>query len=230
MAYTFGDQLNFASTLLADSSTDSTSMWPLAQRKTEINHAEKQFARDTKAILEKTTGTMTSATLTMPSGWIETYALYVTIGGSERLITNDREISPKDLERYSDYAGDIPYYYFWKISGTDTITFVGSSAVQTAAYTLFYFEEPTTALDDTTDVSLLPEVYRQAPVYKACSNLLLQIGQYTRSQALLAHYERLALQAREETRQRYRDYENPRPDLNMMGTDPVDIQGQGDFY
>lgn len=229
MSYNFGDQLDFLSTLLADSNTDSESQWPLAQRKTELNHAEKQFARDSKALLENTTGTVASKEISLPSDWLETYAIYVTIDGSERRLTNRREISPKNLERWDDYSGDIPYYYYWVFGGTKKIKFLGSTAVNGAAYNLFYFEEPSTALDATTDTSILPEHYRQAPVYKAASNLLLQIGQYTRSGQLLQMYDRLVAQARDETGRFYVDQNLPTPDQNIIESEPVDIQGQGDF-
>lgn len=165
----------------------------------------------------------------MPSGWIETHALYITISGEERLITNRREINVKDLERYDNYSGDIPYYYFWTFAGTQKIKFVGSTAVNGSAYNLYYFEEPTTALDDNTDVSLIPERYRQAPIYKAASNLVLQIGQYTRSTALLQMYDRLMLQAQAESERWYTNTNIPTPDLNILASDPVDIQGQGEF-
>lgn len=230
MAYTFGDQLNFLSTLLADSNVDTSSMWPTAQRKTEINHAEKQFARDTKILLENATGTVASKEISVPSGWLETFALYVTISTNKYRIDGRREISPKDLERWSDYAGDIPYYYFWGFSGTKKIKFVGSSAVNGATYDLYYFEQPTTALDDTSDVSLIPEEYRQAPVYKAAANLLLQIGQYTRAQVLQQQYDRLVAQAKSEVETQYKNHNLPSPDLNIIESDPVDTQGNGVWF
>jgi len=228
MSYTFGDQLDFLSSLLGDSNTDSSSQWPLAQRKTEINHAEKQFARDTKCLLERTTGTVSSMEISLPSGWLETYALYVTIGSVKYRIDNDREVSAKDLERWNDYAGAMPYYYYWSFDGTRKIKLLGASgSINGASYELFYFEQPTTALDLTTDTSILQEEYRQAPVYKAASNLLLQIGQYTRSSVLLQMYDRLVQQARAEVRSQYLDYDMPRPDFNLIDPAATDRQGQG---
>lgn len=232
MSYTFGDQLNFLSSLLADSNTDTQSQWPLAQRKTELNFSEKQFARDSHCLLEVTTGTASSKVISVPSDWIETYVLYVTVSGTKYKVTNDREISPKNLEQGNLYAGDIPYYYFWTSAGTNQITLVGSSALDSAAYQLFYFAQPTTALDNTTDTSEIPEQYRQAPVYKAASNLLLQIGQYTRSSALMQQYDRLVAQARSEYDRHYVDWDPPRPDILGMGQDDVtDRQGSShDFW
>lgn len=228
MSFTFGDQLNFLSSLLADSNTDSESQWPLAQRKTELNFAEKQFARDSKLLMENTTGTASSKVITLPTDWLETYCLYVTVSGVKYRVTNDREISPKALEEGNLYAGDIPYYYFWTFSGTRKITLVGSSNLASAAYDLYYFAQPTTALSDTTDTSEIPEEYRQAPVYKAASNLLLQIGQYTRSQALMQMYDRLVAQASSEAQRQYIDTNYPRPDVLGMGMDDVtDRQGHG---
>src|SRR3989304_4517097 len=173
MAYTFLNQQSFLSSLLGDSNTDASSQWPLAQRKVELNHAEKQFARDTKILMENVTGTVSSMAIDVPSGWLETFALYITVGSVKYRIDNDREISPKDLERWNDYSGDIPYYYFWNFSGTRKMKFVGTASnINGAAYDLYYFETPTTDLDATSDVSILPEEYRQAPVYKAAITFL----------------------------------------------------------
>lgn len=229
MSYTFEDQQNFLSTLLADSNTDSSSQWPEAQRQTEINHAEIQFARDTKFLLEFTSGTASSKVISIPSDWLETYALYVTVSGTKYLVTRDREISPKQLEEGNLYAGDIPYYYYWVTSDTRKITLVGSSNLNSASYELYYFKKPGT-LSATTDVSDFPEEYRQASVYKAASNLLLQIGQYTRSQALLQFYDRLVAQAKAESERFYIDTNLPRPDvLGMGGDDTTDRQGNSSW-
>ena len=228
MSYSFGDQLNFLSTLVGDANTDSESQWPLDQRKTEINMAEKQFARDTKMLLENATGTVTSMELSVPTGWLETFALYITVSGTKYKITADREISPKDLERWTDWGGNVPYYYFWGYSGTRKIKLLGSSGtINGSAYDWYYFEQPTTALDDTTDTSLIPEEYRQASVYKAASNLLLQVGQYTRAAQLLQAYDRLVLQGRKEVGMQYLDYENPVPDFNIGDDGSTDRQGGG---
>ncbi len=227
MAYTFGDQLDFLSTLLSDSNTDTSSMWPLAQRKTEINHAEKQFARDSKALLEVTTGNASSKVITLPSDWLETYVLYVTVGSVKYKVTADREISPNQLEEADLYSGDIPYYYYWVSSQANQVTLVGSSNLDSAAYQLFYFAQPTTALDATTDTSEIPEEYRKAPVYLAASNLLLQIGQYTRAGVLQGQYDRLVAQAANQYEKHYINYQPPRPDVLGIGYDDVvDRQGR----
>jgi hypothetical protein len=231
MAYTFDDQLNFMSVLLSDSNTDSESQFPLAIRKAEINHAEKQFARDTKMLLEKASGTASSKEISMPSGWLETFVLYVTVSGTKYKVTNNREISPKKLEEADLYAGDIPYYYYWIESGTRKIILVGSSALDSASYELFYFKQPTTDLDLVTDTSDFPEEYRQASVYKAASSLLLQIGQYVRSEQLLQKYDRLAIQAREESERHYINHEPPSPDVAGLGIDDVvDRQGMDNVW
>jgi len=227
MAYTFLDQQNFLSSLLGDSNVDASSQWPTAQRQTELNHAEKQFARDTKILMETATGTASSKVITIPTGWIETFVMHVTVSSTLYKVTGDREISIKDLERWNTYSGDFPYYWFWASSGTRQYTLVGSSNLSSAAYSLYYFEQPTTALSGDTDESLIPEEYRQAPVFKTASNLLLQTGQYSRSGALLQAYDRLMVQARDEARKWYLDYEAPRPDMNIADITPQDMQGQG---
>lgn len=226
MAYTFLDQQNFLSTLLADSNTDSASQWPLAQRKTELNHAEKQFARDTKSLLENTTGTASSKIITLPSDWIETFVLYVTVGGTKYKVTKKREISPKQLEEGALYSGDFPYYYFWVFGGTKKITLVGSGNLASAAYDIFYFARPVTDLDGDSDTSEFDEEYRQGPVFKAASNLVKQIGQYTRSRELLADYNRIAAQCRDEYARHYINYDPPAPDVLGIGADDqTDRQG-----
>lgn len=228
MPYTFLNQQDFLSTLLGDLNTDSASMWPLAQRKTELNHAEKQFARDTKIILENATGTVSSMEISVPSGWLETFALYITVGSVKYRIDNDREISPKDLERWTDYGGDIPYFYFWSYSGTRKIKLLGSaSGINGAAYDLYYFMVPTTDLSLDADVSSLPEEYRQASVYKAASNLLMQIGQNARAGQFLQMYDRLVQQAKQEVGRWYQDYDQPRPDFNIVYPEQTDRQGVG---
>lgn len=228
MAYTFEDQLNFLSTLLADSNTDSDSQWPLAQRKTEINHAEKQFAKDSRCLMESATGTASSKLITVPTDWLETFVLYVTVGGVKYKVTNDREISPKRLEEGNLYNGDYPYYYFWIYSGVRKITLVGSSSLASASYEMFYFRQPTTALDATSDVSVFPEEYRQASIFKAASNLLLQIGQYQRSDYMLGKYRELAAQAKEVSERLYINDDPPRPDVYGLGADDTtDRQGHG---
>lgn len=228
MSYTFEHQQDFLSTLLADSNTDSESMFPLAKRKKELNHAEVQFAKDSRILQEYATGTIASMELALPSGWFETFAFIVTISSSDRLITRRREISAQDLERYGSYAGNIPYYYFWTFSGTRKIKFVGSSsAINGATYKIYYFKFPTTELDLDADTSELPEEYRQGPVFKAASNLLRQIGQYTRAKECLSEYNRLMMQAQQQSELWFTKVELPTPDLNIIEAEAVDIQGSG---
>lgn len=228
MAYTFNEQLDLLSSLVGDSNTDESSQWPLAQRKTEINMGEKQFAKDTKMLMENATSTIASMAITLPTGWLETFALYVTISGTKYKITNKREISPKDLERYADSGDSIPYYYMWTYAGVRTIKFLGSStAINGATYDLYYFTYPTTDMSATTETSSFPEEYRQASVYKAASNLLLQVGQYTRAQQLLSMYDRLVIQGKREAGTWYSDYENPVPDFNFADDGSTDRQGGG---
>lgn len=228
MAYTFEDQLNFLSTLLGDSNTDTDSQWPLTQRKTELNHAEKQFAKDSRYLVENVTGTASSKLITVPTDWLETFVLYVTVSGVKYKVTSKREISPKSLEEGNLYNGDYPYYYFWTFSGVRKIVLVGSSALSSAAYELFYFRQPTTALDLTTDVSVFPEEYRKASVYKAASELLPQIGQYSRADWCLGRYQGLVAEAKAISERLYKDTDEPTPDILGIGSDDVtDRQGNG---
>lgn len=230
MAYTFGDQLDFLSSLLGDSNTDSESQWPLAQRKTELNMAEKQFAKDSRILLENATGNAVAKAITVPADWLETFVLYVTVSGTKYKVTNDREISPKRLEEANIYSGDYPYYYFWTYSGTRKIVLVGSSNLTTAEYDLYYFAQPTTALDLTTDTSEIQEEYRKASVYMAASNLLPQIGQYTRADWCMGRYNLLVQQAKEVSERLYMNDDPPRPDVLGIGSDSTtDRQGHSSF-
>ena len=228
MSYIFTDQLNFLSGLLGDSNTDTSSQWPLAQRKTEINHAEKQFAKDTMMLQENSSSTIANMELAVPSGWFATFAFYVTVSNIKYRIDNNREIAPSDLERWADYGGSIPYYFFWGFAGTRKIKFLGNaSAINGTTYDWYYFEMPTTDLDDGADVSIIPEEYRQASVHKAASNLLQQVGQYTRAQQQLQLYNNLVTQGRSQAGRTYLDYDQPRPDFNIIDSEVPDRQGQG---
>lgn len=180
MSYTFGDQQNFLSSLVGDSNTSTDDMWPSAQRLTELNNGELAFARDAKNLREYATGTISSSQIAMPSDWLRTYVLII----DDQVINANREIAIQDWERYVNYAGAPPYYYFWEISGTRYIKILGSGTT----YKLYYFKRPTTALSATTDVSLHPEEYRKAPVYFAAAELLRQIGKHQEAEIMTQHY------------------------------------------
>ena len=77
MSYTFLDQQNKLSRLLGDANTSSDDAFPLDDRKKEINRGEVQFAKDTKMLMKKITGTVSNQEISLPSDWFETYVLVV---------------------------------------------------------------------------------------------------------------------------------------------------------
>lgn len=228
MSYTFSDQQTKLSQLLGDSNTGTDDAWPLAVRKKEINRGELRFALDTKMLKENTSSTVSSLEIAFPSDLIEISVLYVQNSGTEKYkITNDREISVKDLERYAAYGGDVPYYYIWEFSGTRKMKLLGSSGINGKTYDLYYIKKPTTELSDDTDTSLFPEEYREASVYYAAGQLLKQIGKVDQSNEYMSEYISIAQRASSTILRRDVNYDQPRPDFNIAEPFVQDIQGGG---
>jgi hypothetical protein len=225
MSYTFNDQLNKLSSLLGDPNTSSDDMWPLAIRKKEINRGELAFAKDSHLLKEYATGTVASMEISVPSDWLETYILII----DNYIITNDREISLADWERYYNWNGDIPYYYFWEFSGTRKIKLLGNSTnINGDTYYFYYFKKPTTELSDAADVSLFPEEYREASVYKAAAELLEQIAKTQLADRYRLAYQALVAQAIIEGEKHFIDKQYPRPDKGGdENSSSVDIEGKG---
>lgn len=222
MSYTLNDQLNFLSTLLGDPNSSGDDQWPTAQRLTEINNGELQFARDAKNLREYATGTVTGSQIAVPSDWLGTYVLII----DDKVISNAREIALQDWERYSNYAGAPPYYYFWEFSGTRYIKLIGSATT----YKWYYFKRPTTALSLTTDVSIHPEEYRKASVYFAASELLKQIGKHQESAIMNNEYSEYVMRAQGDTGRSFINKEYAQPDFGEGNISTTDIQGQGYQY
>lgn len=222
MAYTLNDQLNFLSTLLGDPNVSSNDMYPTAQRLTEINNGELQFARDAKNLREYASGSVTNNEIAVPSDWLGTYVLII----DEKVVSNAREIALQDWERYSTHAGTPPYYYFWEFSGTRYIKLLGSATT----YKLYYWKRPTTALTLTTDVSLHPEEYRKASVYFAASELLKQIGKHQESQIMLSTYGDYVGRANTDIGKSFVNKEYAQPDFGVENDSTTDTQGRGIYY
>lgn len=228
MSYTFSDQQNKLSSLLGDPNSSTDDQWPLATRKKEINRGELRFAVDTKMLRNYASGTLSSLTIDFPSDMIEVFVLYILSSSTVKYkITNDREISVKDLERYAGYGGDIPWYYTWEFSGTRKIKFLGSSGNNGRTYELFYIKKPTTELSSDSDESLFPEELREAPVHYAASQLLEQIGKTDLAQYHMNKYLEYVQMGRKLVIDRDLDYDLPRPDFNMGDTQVQDTQGGG---
>jgi hypothetical protein len=220
MAYTFGDQLDKLSVLLGDPNTSTDDAFPLATRKKEINRGELRFARDTKALTEYATGTVSGNSITIPSDWIETFILVI----DDEVVTNDKEISLSDYGRYHEDTSEY-YHYIWEVSGTKYIYFFNSSA-SGKTYKLWYFKKPTTELSATTDTSSFPEEYREASVFYAAAQLLNQIGKVSLAQKYMTDYATYVTQATQDIEKHRINKEYPRPDFGDDTTD-TDHQGQG---
>lgn len=215
MSYVFSDQQNFLSTLLGDPNVSSSDMWPTNQRLTELNNGELQFARDAKDLQEYETGTITNSQIAMPADWLRTFLLIV----DNMVINANREIAIQDWERYVNYAGSPPYYYYWTFSGTRYIKFLGVGTT----YKLYYFKRPTTALSANNDVSLHPEEYRKAPVYFAAAELLKQIGKHQEAEIMMNHYSEYVTRANTDIGENFIDKNYASPDFG-----DVDIQSTSD--
>ena len=220
MSYAFSDQQSKLSLLLGDSNTSTDDAFPLANRKKELNRGEIRFARDTKAIREYATGTVSGNTITVPTDWMETYVLTI----ADEVVTNDKEVSLEDYERYHDDTGEY-YHYLWEVSGTKYITFFNSSA-NGQTYKLWYFKKPTTELSADADVSLLPEEYREAPVYYAAAQLLKQVGKVSLAQTYMNEYAAFVSQATQDLEKHYIRKEYARPDFGAED-ESSDRQGNG---
>jgi len=222
MAYTFEDQQNKLSSLLGDPNTTTDDQFPLAIRKKEINRGELQFAIDALDLREYATGTVASAQIAIPSDFIQTAFLVV----SNYNISNDREISLADYQRYYNWNGTPPYFYFWEVSGTRYIQFIGTG-VNGETYKLWYYKKPTTELSANADVSLHPEEYREGPVYYAAGQLLRQIGKEQEAQIYLAEYNSIVSRAKSITEKSMVNKEYAMPDFGDTDSSSTDIQGQG---
>jgi hypothetical protein len=154
--------------------------------------------------------------------------LYVLDGSEYKKITNDREISVKDLERWANWGGFPPVYYVWEFSGTRKIKFLGNGdTINGKTYELYYIKKPTTELSSDSDTSLAPEEYREAAPYYAASQLKKQIGQTEMAAAYMQEFLRIVREAQEHVERRDLNYDLPRPDLNIGDVSTIDVQGGG---
>lgn len=221
MSYTFSDQQAKLSQLLGDSNSSTDDPWTLAMRKKELNRGELQFAKDAHDILEYATGTVAAGQIAVPSDWLETFALII----DNKIITNDRELSVKDWERFYNWNGTPPYYYFWEESGVRYIKLLGSTTGLT--YKLYYFKRPVTELSDDADVSLHAEEWREAAPFYAASQLLQQAGKNQQADRYFQMYLKLVRDAQMQMEKRYLDKQYANVDINMATGAETDIQGGG---
>lgn len=226
ITYTFANQQSKLSELLGDSNTGTEDMFPLARRKFLLNQGEVQFARDSRIYKNYATGTVASSELEVPSDWLETYILII----NNVVISNDKEISLSDWERYYADSEESPYFYYWEFSGTRKLKFVGSTC-NGQTYYIYYFARPTTLLDGDDDTSVFPLEYREAPVYWAAGELLQQIGKTELAVLYKNIYAQYVEKARQENEKHFVNKEYPRPDLGEPDVpSQTDRQGHGYSY
>jgi hypothetical protein len=221
MSYVFSDQQAKLSSLLGDSNTGSDDQFPLATRKKELNRGELQFAKDSLFLQEYATGTITGTQIAVPSDWLETYSLII----NNQVVDNTREVSIQDYERYYTYSGAPPYFYYSQQSGTRYINFFGSTNGLT--YKWYYFKKPTTELSSDSDTSLLPDEYREGPVYYAASELMQQIGKQDLSNTFKQKYQLIVRDAQMAVEKLRLNKQYPNPDYNYVGNTTIDIVGGG---
>lgn len=224
MSYTFLNAQEQLSILLQDSNTGTDDAWPLATRKKQLNRGEIQFAKDSKFLRNKATGTLDSTKkLTVPSDWLETKVLIV----NNCVINSNREIAIQDYDRYKDYAGSYPYYYMTMESGVRYFVFLG--AVDGVSYVMHYISKPSTELSSDSDTSSFPEEYREATVYYAAGQLMQQVGKSEYADRYFNMYQRMVRDAQMQAETMYMDRQYANPDMNLVVTDQ-DTQGYGFDY
>ena len=223
LAPTFEEQQNKLSRVLGDSDTELDSLWPLADRKYELNQGELMFAEDSKSLLRRVDGTISSQTISLPSGFKGIHVLIV----DDVPLTNDHEVPLADWERFKD-AGDNKYYFWVNTASTRQINFLDSS-VNGLTYVLFYFGLPTIALDASDDESPLQGKYRNGPVFYAAKELLPVAGKTQLAQYYENEYNKLVLRAREETESLVKSVIKAMPDIFPYNQFDQDKQGIGSF-
>ncbi len=227
MAWTFVDSLNKLSSLLGDGNNTTDDFFPLAIRKKELNRGETQLAFDAKDLLGFTTGTVDSTNvITFPTDWFETYVLVV----NNVVVTSDREIALSDWQKYYNWSGTPPYYYFWMDgAGTPNMNLVGASS-EGSPYRLYYFKTPTSELSANDDVSLHNVAFRDITAYYAASELMRQLGNNAKADEYRTIYEAGVVKADNWARKLYIQKVYARPDFGDTDVSSTDIQGRGYSY
>ncbi len=205
----FQEQQALLSELLGDPNTSSDDMFPLARRKAALNRGDIHFTKDSKCVREYATGTVASSEIAMPSGWLETFTLII----DNEVIDGRRELALHDWEKYNDNSDEV-YYYIWEYSGTKKMKFTTNSDVNGKTYTLYYFKKQTSALSGNSDESIIPDEYREGPVFWAAYWLLQQIGKMDLAAQNKAQYGNLVAEALMKTEKEYKQKNAPNPDMD----------------
>lgn len=228
MSYTFSDQLNKLSSLLGDSNSTNDDMFPSATRYKEINRGELQFAVDAMDLRNYATGTISNQQLALPTDFVKMHVLIISTSVSQIVLTNDREISLKDWERYYLYKSDRPWFYRWDYSGTAYYKFLAASNyVNGQTYYFYYFSKPTTELANLTDISLHRDEFQEGSVFYAASQLMQQIGKFTQAQQYYQQYQSMVERAKAIVGMEYIDAERAVPDFGVRTQVLTDTQGHG---
>lgn len=223
MSYVFSDMQSKLSSLLGDSNTSTSDQWPSATRLKELNRGEMAFCRESKLVREKATGTISGTTLAMPADLLDVVVLIV----GNYVITRDREVGVEDYERWYNYGGNILMYYISQVSGTVYFNFFGAS--DGLAYILHYIKKPSAEMAADGDVSILPEEYREGPVYYAASELLRQIGKNQIADGYYQRYQSLVRDAQAMAEENFMSKKYARPDTNLL-LGASDVVGGGYDY
>lgn len=220
MSYVFSDAQAKLSSLLGDDNTGTTDQFPLEVRKKELNRGEMNFCSKSRIVREYATGTVASAQIAFPSDMLQIHVLVV----GNYVITKDREVSIEDYERWYNYGGNIPMYYIDERSGIRYIQFFGS--VNGLTYKLWYFKKPSTELSADSDTSILPEEFREGPVFYAARQLLKQIGKNQIADICGAEYADIIRDAKKYSEELYMTKSYAHPDTNLISAEQ-DIAGGG---
>lgn len=221
MSMTFANQQTLLSVLLGDSNTGTDDAFPLATRKLFINRGEMQFARDTKLVREKATGTISGSSLAVPSDWLGTIALIV----NNTVLNETLEVDIRDYDRWYASSSTRPAFYMSEESGSRYFKFLGSSTGQ--AYSLYYFKKPSTDLSGDSDTSIFPDEYREASVYWAASELLQQVGKNTIADKYAAKYNNYVREGQRRAEEMYLTKMYANPDINAIDLGEQDVAGYG---
>lgn len=209
MAYDFAAQQAFLSKLLGDPNTSTDDMFPLADRKQELNNGEIEFARDSEWIKEFATDVVADNKLALPADYLQLFTLII----DNKVVDGVMEIDLHQWERFQDNGATEPFFYIWEFSGVREMRFLAGSGLNGLTYKLYYIKKPTTDLDDDADESLVPTEYRKASVYYAAKELLEQIGKTKLSDRYEAKYQVYVAKAIIDGEKLFRKSNQPYPDL-----------------
>jgi len=221
----FSEQQTLLSELLGDPNTDSDDMFPSARRLAALNRGDIQFCEDSLCVKEYATGTVASSKIDCPSGWVKNHCLII----NDEVIDDWRQIDLHQWERYVQNNSEEPFYYLWTFSGTKSMRFLSNANVNGKTYYLYYFKKQTSALALDADESIIPDQYREAPVFYAAYWLFLQIGQYQRAAAMKNVYDDFVAKADAASRREFLQENRPSPDTGDQRLFGGYRQGDGGY-